>query len=244
MTSRDQLARQWAKYYSENWPEVRSTASPRSFFERAKAAVEFILDHTTPEPETMADVDWDDEKHYLAGCMSPYGSMVMLRPQGANMIVHDLNSDLTEVFDRDDLTPNGKRYELREVGAGEPDVRRARALVEELARDHNLHSLTDGKLARTMNEVLDALATPAPVGDTDAAQALADAGLLAPDLPEPRIDLGGWQEWGHKHGNRVTLENGMVTIEIPDDISRDLTPEEARDLAAWLNAAANHKEGA
>lgn len=163
MTSRDQLARQWAKYYSENWPEVRSTASPRSFFEGAKAAVEFILDHTTPEPETMADVDWDDEKHYLAGCMSPYGSMVMLRPQGANMIVHDLNSDLTEVFDRDDLTPNGKRYELREVGAGEPDVRRARALVEELARDHNLHSLTDGKLARTMNEVLDALATPTPV---------------------------------------------------------------------------------
>lgn len=45
-----------------------------------------------------------------------------------------------------------------------------------------------------------------------------------------------------EHAKRVTLENGMVTIEIPDDISRDLTPEEARDLAAWLNAAANHSE--
>lgn len=75
------------------------------------------------------------------------------------------------------------------------------------------------------------------------AQDLADAGLLAPDLPEPRIDIDGWQEWGHKHGSSVTLEDGMVTVEIPDDISRDLTPAEARELAAWLNAAANAAEG-
>jgi len=78
---------------------------------------------------------------------------------------------------------------------------------------------------------------------TDAARALADAGLLAPDLPEPRINIGGWQEWGHKHGNCVTLHNGMVTVEIPDDISRDLSPGEARELAAWLNAAADYAEG-
>ena len=75
------------------------------------------------------------------------------------------------------------------------------------------------------------------------AQDLADAGLIAPDLPEPRIDIDGWQEWGHKHGNKVTLENGIVTVEIPDDISRDLTLKEARDLAAWLNAAADYSEG-
>ena len=73
-----------------------------------------------------------------------------------------------------------------------------------------------------------------------AARWLQDDGLLAPDLPEPRIDIDGWQEWGHKHGNRVTLENGMVTLVIPDDISRDLTREEAQELAAWLHAAANH----
>lgn len=71
---------------------------------------------------------------------------------------------------------------------------------------------------------------------------LTDAGLIAPDLPEPRIDLGGWQEWGHKHGNRVTLENGMVTVEIPDDISRDLTPAEAREVAHALLAAANYSQ--
>lgn len=77
----------------------------------------------------------------------------------------------------------------------------------------------------------------------EAARRLKDAGLLAPDLPEPRINIGGWQEWGHKHGNCVTLHNGMVTVEIPDDISRDLSPGEARELAAWLNAAADYAEG-
>ena len=72
-----------------------------------------------------------------------------------------------------------------------------------------------------------------------AADMLADAGLLAPDLPEPRIDIDEWQEWGHKHGPSVALENGKITVYIPDDISRDLTPDEARELAEWLNAAAN-----
>lgn len=71
---------------------------------------------------------------------------------------------------------------------------------------------------------------------------LADAGLLAPDLPEPRIDIDGWQEWGHKHGNHVALENGKITVCISDDISRDLTREEAQDLAAWIHAAADHVE--
>lgn len=117
MTEQEKLARQWAKYYLENWTDIQINGKPSERLKEAKAAVEFILDHT--EPETMADIVWDDEKHYLAGCTSPYGSMVMLRPQGANMIVHDLNSDLTEVFDSDDLAPNGKRYELREMGEPE-----------------------------------------------------------------------------------------------------------------------------
>lgn len=71
---------------------------------------------------------------------------------------------------------------------------------------------------------------------------LANAGLLAPDLPEPRIDIDEWQEWGHKHGSCVALENGKITLEMPDDISRDLTPDEARQLAEWLNAAANYPQ--
>lgn len=71
----------------------------------------------------------------------------------------------------------------------------------------------------------------------DVARRLDQAGLFAPDLPEPLIDLDDLQEWGYKHGNNVTLEDGMVTVEIPDDISRDLTPAEAQELATWLHAA-------
>lgn len=74
------------------------------------------------------------------------------------------------------------------------------------------------------------------------AQDLDDAGLLAPDLPEPRIDIGGWQEWGYKRGSCVTPHKGMVIVEIPDDISRDLTVGEARELAVWLNAAVDYAE--
>lgn len=63
--------------------------------------------------------------------------------------------------------------------------------------------------------------------------------------PEPRIDLGEWQEWGHKHGTNVTLEDGAITVAIPDDVSRKLTPDEALDLATWLHAAADyaHRNG-
>lgn len=106
MDKQERLAREWAEKAKEAAPRMAYT--PESV-----AAYEFILANT--KPLTMADVEWDEDKHYLAGCMSPYGSMVMLRPQGVNVIVHDLNSDLTEVFDSDDLTPNGKRYELVEV---------------------------------------------------------------------------------------------------------------------------------
>ena len=76
----------------------------------------------------------------------------------------------------------------------------------------------------------------------DVVEELAQTDLLVLDLPEPRIDIGEWQEWGHKHGTSVTLENGKITVYIPDDISRDITPGEARELAAWLNAAANYSQ--
>ena len=72
---------------------------------------------------------------------------------------------------------------------------------------------------------------------------LAKAGLIAPDLPEPWINItDGWYEWGHMHGNRVMLHYDTVVVEIPDDIYCDLTIGQARELAAWLNAAADYAE--
>lgn len=109
-SERERLAREWAKYAKK-----REVSSPEE-----QAAADHIL-ATTPEP-TMEDVTWDEDEHYLAGCMTQYGEMVMLRPHGANLLVHDLNSGLTEIWDRDDATPNGKRYELREIGASPTEL--------------------------------------------------------------------------------------------------------------------------
>ncbi|WP_273407860.1 hypothetical protein [Corynebacterium ureicelerivorans] len=99
----EQLARQLAEHVKAlevSSPEMTATA-------------ERILATTTPL--TMADVEWDDEKHHLAGATTPKGDEVV-------MLWHDdidtdhIITDHAE-WQRDRLTPNGKHYELREVGA-------------------------------------------------------------------------------------------------------------------------------
>lgn len=114
MTDREKLAREWAEEYQNDWPRFTPGTHAAELVEKAKAAADYILATTTPQ--TMADVVWDDEEHHLAGATTPSGHEVV-------MMWYD---------DRDDhivtnqsankrywLTPNGKRYELREVT--EPD---------------------------------------------------------------------------------------------------------------------------
>lgn len=75
------------------------------------AAIEHIM-ATTKEP-TMADVEWDDEKHHLAGATTPKGHdavMMWCDEEDTGHIVTDLGE-----WRPDQLTPNGKKYELREV---------------------------------------------------------------------------------------------------------------------------------
>lgn len=73
-------------------------------------AADHILSTTTPP--TMADVEWDDDEHHLAGATTHTGfDVVMMR--------YDVDIDLI-VTDEGNLpcswlTPNGKRYELREI---------------------------------------------------------------------------------------------------------------------------------
>lgn len=104
--SNEKLARQWAeraknsKYFDE-------------YADDAAAAVEHVLATTTPL--TMADVEWDVEKHHLAGATLPNGEeVVMMWPDtyGTGHIIAKEGE-----WRRDQLTPNGKRYELREIGA-------------------------------------------------------------------------------------------------------------------------------
>lgn len=105
MTENDtqRLAREWAE-----------NIDPLLLNERARAAIEHVLATTTPM--TMADTVWDDEEHHLAGATTPSGIEVVMLwlNTGINRIVTD-----DALYARDMLTPNGKRYELREVGAPE-----------------------------------------------------------------------------------------------------------------------------
>ena len=112
----EQLARQLAEHVKAlevSSPEMTATA-------------ERILATTTPP--TMADVEWDDEKHYLAGATTSNGGSVV-------MLWHDdidtdhIITDHAE-WQRDRLTPNGKRYELREIG--EPEQPEHPATLETL----------------------------------------------------------------------------------------------------------------
>ena len=82
------------------------------------AAAEHIM-ATTTEP-TMADVEWDDEKHRSMGATTPAGYEVVMLwvdehecfdNEVTRLIVTDVG-----LWDPKSLTPNGKRYELREAG--------------------------------------------------------------------------------------------------------------------------------
>ena len=106
-----QLARQWAernKTCEVSSPEIQ-------------AAANFILANT-PTP-SMAEVEWDDDKHYLAEAEHPaYGKVSMLS-------MSSLSGEVFTLFKEDgviytpyvlpkNLTPTGKRYTLTEVQDG------------------------------------------------------------------------------------------------------------------------------
>lgn len=101
---REKLAREWEENLNTAWQT-----------EYVRAARDHIL-ATTPEP-TMADVEWDDEKHYLAGATSEIDSSecVMIAPLKGLIVNAKPGADRVSLMSPSALTPNGKRYELREV---------------------------------------------------------------------------------------------------------------------------------
>lgn len=102
------LAREWAE-----------SRNPNSLTGAAKAAREHIL--ATTDPLTMADVEWDWEKHYLAGATNEIGDVecVMIAPMDGMIVNAELGDGRLVRTSTVALTPNGKKYELREVGAPE-----------------------------------------------------------------------------------------------------------------------------
>lgn len=80
-----------------------------------------------PLQPTMAEVEWEDDKHYLAEAEHPaYGKVIMIEPYESNLV--DVYEDSVikvliptqckhkaEWAHRNDLTPTGKRYTLMET---------------------------------------------------------------------------------------------------------------------------------
>ncbi|WP_311342548.1 hypothetical protein [Corynebacterium riegelii] len=108
--TQEQLARQWAVEYL-NW--ANKETAPEIY-----AAAEIVL-ATIPAPPTMADVEWSDEEHFLAGATTIDGDEVtMIGPGPEDTVrVNYLGDDFEIALRRKYLTPNGKHYDLREVTA-------------------------------------------------------------------------------------------------------------------------------
>lgn len=69
---------------------------------------------------------------------------------------------------------------------------------------------------------------------------LHNAGLITPDLPKPKHDVDGAMVW---NDGKVWIEDDEVAVytDIPKSFGW-MTPNEARNLAYALLAAANHAE--
>ena len=78
-----------------------------------------IIAALPPKPQpTMAEVEWDDDKHYLAEAEShKLGKVVMLRKTGGliEFTMKPYTPQTKGAIWPENLTPTGKRYELKEV---------------------------------------------------------------------------------------------------------------------------------
>ena len=107
-----QLARQWAEQVQQTDAEYERKGR-RYSGDPMRAAAAYILSHT-PAP-TMAEVEWDDEKHYLAEAeFDGHGPSIMLRETTSNCI-SVISGGLVRPAFPEELTPTGKRYTLTEV---------------------------------------------------------------------------------------------------------------------------------
>ena len=87
----------------------------------AYALKSLILAALPPKPQpTMAEVEWDDEKHYLAEAEHPgWGKVIMLGMTPVSKVVRTFTKREGACYfpsvPPKSLTPTGKRYTLTEV---------------------------------------------------------------------------------------------------------------------------------
>lgn len=109
-SDREKLARQWVELV-KSVPEI-------NYGPEANAAADLVMAHTAPP--TMADVEWDHDTMPGTGALTVNGRLWIMRDDAGDAI-DCISTDLAEIafVAKEGLTPNGKRYELREIK--EPD---------------------------------------------------------------------------------------------------------------------------
>ena len=83
-----------------------------------RAAKESILRALPPKPQpTMAEVEWDDEEHYLAEAQHMHSGRVIMLTQVDDSAIKCLKKDNGYTFTAcsDFLKPTGKRYAFTEL---------------------------------------------------------------------------------------------------------------------------------
>ena len=75
-----------------------------------------ILKVLPPKPRpTMADVKWDDDKHFLAEAATVGGDKVIMLWESTMERISVINGGIMGTLRAKHLTPTGKRYTLTEV---------------------------------------------------------------------------------------------------------------------------------
>ena len=105
-----QLARQWAEQVQQSDAEYERRGR-RYSGDPMRAAAAYILSHIPAS--TMAEVEWDDELHYMAEAEYRGGvKVVMLSQYGdfINCIQPPNAGDVVIGLPKEDLTPTGRNY--------------------------------------------------------------------------------------------------------------------------------------
>lgn len=75
-----------------------------------------ILKALPPEPQpTMADVEWDDDRHYLAEAEHKDGRTVIMLTRDSSTRINFIWNELIDSTYPQNLTPTGRLYTLKEV---------------------------------------------------------------------------------------------------------------------------------
>lgn len=112
--TREQIAKAYAALFSLADYAV-TQAEDREQADRMRAYNHHILKALPPKPRpTMAEVEWDDDKHFLAEAEHEDGSDTIMLWKTTSGCISIIRNGLVGAVYPDTLTPTGRRYVLQD----------------------------------------------------------------------------------------------------------------------------------